>query len=237
MSKLEISPGMLRALEKLTTLLETDDALDKTFDSIVELSVGVVPGCDAAAVTVRTDAGPRTTSATGDFALEIDQIQYDEDEGPCLEAMASNALQRIKAISAEARWPAFVPRAQAAGFGSNMSFPLAVNGTVGALNIYSRRESMFDESAVEIGKVFVRQARIGLNNAHAYAAARRLTDQLNEALESRDLIGQAKGILMEREGVSDAEAFGMLRKTSQHSNVKLRLVAQEIVADHRSSDR
>lgn len=231
MSKLEMSPEMLRALERLTTLLVTDDALDKTFDCIVELSTAVVPGCDAAGITLCTDAGFRTTSATGDFALAIDQIQYDEGEGPCLEALASKTIQRIEAVSVESRWPAFTPRASEIGFGSNVSFPLDVNGTVGALNVYSKQERVFDEGALEIGKVFVRQARIALNNAHTYVAARRLSDQLNEALKSRDLIGQAKGIIMEREGVTDAEAFEMLRTISQHTNVKLRLVAEQVIAE------
>ncbi|HEY7874874.1 MAG TPA: GAF and ANTAR domain-containing protein [Actinomycetota bacterium] len=112
-----------------------------------------------------------------------------------------------------------------------VSHPLHINGSVGALNLYSTEEHGFDEASRAIGEIFARQATIALRNASTYLAARMLAEQLNEALESRDLIGRAKGILMEREGVTDDEAFHMLRVISQNTNVKLRDIAQRVVEE------
>jgi AmiR/NasT family two-component response regulator len=97
--------------------------------------------------------------------------------------------------------------------------------------LYSTEEHGFDEASRAIGEIFARQATIALRNASTYLAARMLAEQLNEALESRDLIGRAKGILMEREGVTDDEAFHMLRVISQNTNVKLRDIAQRVVEE------
>jgi AmiR/NasT family two-component response regulator len=116
-----------------------------------------------------------------------------------------------------------------------MSFPLNADGTSAALNLYAKKENAFDESTTVMGQVFANQAAIALQNARTYMAARKVADQLNEALKTRDLIGQAKGILMEREGVSDEEAFDMLKTISQNSNVKLRDIAQKLVAERASA--
>lgn len=119
-------------------------------------------------------------------------------------------------------------RAERDGLRSSASFPIRVNGTVGALNLYAKSEHAFDNGTSDIAEVFAKQAAIALENAAIYGAARKLGDKLNEALRSRDLIGQAKGILMEREGVSDEEAFSMLKTISQNSNIRLRDVAERL---------
>lgn len=99
------------------------------------------------------------------------------------------------------------------------------------MNIYARAERAFDDTAIGVAEVFARQAKVALHNAQIYTAARRLADQLNEALQSRDMIGQAKGILMEREGLTDQEAFDMLRTISQNTNVKLRDIAERLIKE------
>ncbi len=237
MSKLEISPELLDALQKLSSLLESEDALEKTLQSVVDLSTGTLPGCDAAGVTLRIDGKKTTAAASDEYTLEIDKIQYDLDEGPCLAALEESEFKKIDAVSEESRWPEFCRRAAEKGFRSSLSFPLKSNGTVGALNIYATEERAFGEDDIGVAKIFARQASIALANAQTYVAARRLSDQLNEALKSRDMIGQAKGILMEREGVSDEEAFEMLKTISQNSNVKLRDIAQRLIEEKAHSDR
>lgn len=234
MSKLEISPEILAALQQLSSILESDDAFDRTLATVVDLSVSTLPGCDSAGITVRINGRDQTAASSDHYALEIDKIQYETREGPCLTALESGELQHIEDVSEEARWPRFRELAAGQGFRSGASFPLPLNGISGALNLYSRSERAFDGHAVEVGEVFARQARIALHNAQIYSAARRLGDQLNEAVRTRDLIGRAKGILMERERVSDEEAFEMLRRTSQNTNVKLRDLAQRLVTDSTS---
>ena len=229
MAKLEISPEILDALHQLSLILESEDAFDRTLATVVDLSVSTVPGCDSAGITVRIDGHDRTAAASDHYALEIDKIQYQTSEGPCLTALESGELQHIEDVSEETRWPRFRELAADQGFRSGASFPLPLNDTPGALNLYAKSDRAFDEDAVAIGEVFARQARIALHNAEIYTAARRLGDQLNEALKTRDLIGRAKGILMEREGLSDEEAFEMLKTTSQNTNVKLRDLAQRVV--------
>ncbi|MDQ3877095.1 MAG: GAF and ANTAR domain-containing protein [Actinomycetota bacterium] len=231
MAKLEISPEILDALQTLSSLLESEDAFERTLDTIVDLSCSTLPGCDAAGITVRIDGKDTTAASSDSYTLEIDKIQYDSGQGPCVEALETGAPQFIDAISDEIRWPEFRERAASQGLRSSASFPLRMNGSVGALNLYAREEHAFDEASRRIAEIFARQSSIALENAHIYAAARRLGDQLNEALQTRDLIGQAKGILMEREGISDPEAFEMLRTISQNSNVKLRDIAHRLVED------
>lgn len=234
MSKLEISSEMLEALQKLSQLLESDDPLKDTLDCIARLPVEAIPGSDAAGVTLRIDHKVTTAAASDDFALAIDHIQYDTSEGPCLESLETGEFRQIEAASEEQRWPEFVVRAAERGFGSSMSFPLKADGSVGALNIYSKHENAFDESARAIGEIFARQANIALQNTRTYLAATKLAENLNEAIQTRDMIGQAKGILMEREDISDDAAFDMLRTISQAQNVKLREVARMLIEEKKN---
>lgn len=229
MSKLEISTDLLEAIQNLSSLLDSDDTLGSALESIANLSVSALPGCDSAGVTMRKDGGHTTAAASDEYTLEIDRIQYGSNEGPCVSALEEGKFMHISAVSEETRWPEFCRRAAEKGFRSSLSFPLSDNGTSGALNIYSKSDRAFDDSSIRLGEVFATQASIALRNARTYVAARTLSDQLNEALASRDLIGQAKGILMERENVTDEEAFAMLRTISQNSNVKLRDIAQRLV--------
>jgi GAF domain-containing protein len=235
MSQLDISPELLDAIRKLSSLLESDDALQKTLQTVVDLSVETLPGCDAAGVTLRIKGTDRTAAASDSFTLAIDNIQYEHDEGPCVQALENDEIVRIEDISQESRWPGFTREAAQQQLRSSLSHPLREDGTIGALNLYSKTEHGFDERATAVSEIFASQASIALQNARTYTAARSLSDQLNEALQSRDIIGQAKGILMEREGISDEEAFDMLRSASQHANVKLREIAERVVQEKRAS--
>lgn len=231
MSQSEISTELVDALEKPSELLASDDGLKETLDSISALSVTVMSGCDGAGVTLQTDGVVGTAAASDDYTLEIDKIQYDTGEGPCLEALKQSRFFEIKDVSREDRWPEFCRRAAELGFKSSLSFPLENNSTVGSLNLYAKTVEAFDESAIMVGKIFARHAAIAVQNARTYAAAREVTNHLYVALESRDRIGQAKGILMEREGIDDEAAFEMLKTISQNANVKLRDIAQKLVDD------
>lgn len=236
MSQLHISPDLLDALQKLSSLLESDDALQKTLQTIVDLSVGTLPGCDAAGVTLRIKGKDRTAAASDSFTLAIDNIQYEQGEGPCVHALENDEIVRIEDISQESRWPDFTREAAEQRLRSSLSHPLRQNGTIGALNLYSKTERAFDAREMAVSEIFAKQASVALQNARTYTAARELAGQLNEALQSRDVIGQAKGILMEREGISDQEAFDMLRNASQTANVKLREIAERVVQEKQKSD-
>lgn len=232
MSLIHMSPQLLAALQELSSLVASEGDLDRTLKTVVDLSVGTLPGCDSAGVTLKDSDGRKfTVSATDDFALKIDAIQYDTDQGPCLQAIEDGETIVVEAISDEVRWPEFRGRAEQAGVGSTLSLPLSIDGGEGALNLYSRSERAFDEETRLLGDIYAKQAEIAMKNAVMYAAARQLAAQLEEAVESRDLIGQAKGILMERESMTDEEAFQMLVSASQAANIKVREIAKRIVAE------
>jgi GAF domain-containing protein len=231
LAQLDMSQEMLDALHRLSALLAAEDALEKTLQVVVELSVAVLPGCDAAGVTLRIEDKDRTAAASDEFTLEIDKLQYDAGEGPCVEALQRGETVFLEDISVEKRWPGFTQRAKERGLKSVLSQPLREDGTAGALNLYSNQQPGFDEQTMRLSEIFAKHASIAMKNARTYAAARRLSEQLTEALQSRDIIGQAKGILMEREGITDGEAFDLLKRISQHENVKLREIAERVVQE------
>lgn len=226
-----VSDGLFEALHQLTTLLESDEALEKTLDTVVALSVAALPGCDSAGVTIGFDGEHFTAASSDGYTLEIDKIQYDSGQGPCVTATRESEIQQIEIISEESRWPDFCRAAESRGVRSVLSFPLRSDSAVGSLNLYATTERAFDETAVGLGQIFARQAVVALQNSHAYLTARRLADQLAEAVRTRDVIGQAKGIIMEREKVSGDDAFEMLKRISQRSNVKLRDVAERLIQE------
>jgi len=225
----DTSPEVLDALYKLTALLDEENALEKTLQTVVDLSVATLPGCDAAGVTLRIKGKHRTAAASDSYTLSIDNLQYEAGEGPCVEALERGRTIRIEDISQETRWAEFTGRAAEHSLRSSVSHPLRQNGSVGALNLYAKTVHAFDDRAVAVAETFAKQASIALHNAQTYTAARVLSTQLAEALQSRDVIGQAKGILAERKGITTDEAFEMLRAASQKENLKVRDVAQRLV--------
>ena len=196
---------------------------------IAGLAVTAIPACDTCSVSLVEGHSIITQVATDARAERLDTYQYDNDSGPCLEAIRTDEFYKIASMAEETRWPEFTTRAAEEGLQSSYSVPLRVDGhTVGALNLYSWA-APFQDSDVEISHAFGHQAAVTLANARAYQQAHDLVENLRVALESRDVIGQAKGIIMERERCTAAEAFETLRSVSQARNVKLRDLAQRVV--------
>ena len=202
---------------------------DEVLDLVAELAEGSLSVADAASVSVKTDGKRITPASSQKMATDLDQLQYDEDEGPCIEAMTTG--EEILSFPLEQkRWVKFAAAATADGVHGMYSLPLSAdNDTIGALNLYSRRQEGPDDKERELARMFARQAAVVVANSTALNDARQLSDQLQEALQSREVIGQAKGILMLREGYGPDEAFDALKTMSQHANVKLRDVAQQLV--------
>lgn len=224
------SSRIIENLHELHGLLLSEETLQSTLERVTQLACATIDDCDAAGVTILENSKASTTAATDDFTLKIDGDQYVNREGPCLHALSSQEVVVIDDISGEARWPTFTEAAAKHGLGSVLSLPLAARGQpLGALNLYSKSTNSFDEDSRSLGKLFASQASVAISNAQVYNSAIRLAEQLKKAVESRELIGEAKGIIMAQEGVTDDEAFEMLKKLSQNQNVKLRDIAQKIV--------
>ena len=142
--------------------------------------------------------------------------------GPCLDAVFEQHTMRVPDMRHEQRWPRFAERAAAVGAQSMLSFQLYVEGdNLGALNLYSGEPNSFTDESEEIGLLFASHAAV------AFADAQKL-DQLHQAVAARDVIGQAKGILMERYQISAEQAFRLLIRVSQQRNRKLRDLAAEL---------
>lgn len=168
----------------------------------------------------------RTVAATDDLVVRIDDLQYRTGQGPCIDAIAEHHVYRTGDLAAETRWPSFAPAAAATGINSMISYRLFVTDTtLGALTLYSHRSNAFSEQGDHDGELFATHAAIALVGAQTEA-------RLLGALEHRDVIGMAKGILMQRHGVDPIQAFRMLVDSSQHTNMKLREVAAWLV-EHR----
>jgi GAF domain-containing protein len=218
-----------RAFTSLTQLRFAEENLDGAMRRIAELAVAVIPACDTCSVTQVEDARILTRVATDDVSELLDDFQYDSGEGPCMEAIQTSGPFKIDSAADEHRWPKFTGPAVEAGLHSSYSLPLRVDGrVVGALNLYSLA-GPFLTSDEQVSNDFAQQAAITLANADAYERSRNLVANLRIALESRDVIGQAKGIIMERERVTAERAFEVLRSVSQSRNVKLRDLAQQVV--------
>ncbi|MFA9446072.1 GAF and ANTAR domain-containing protein [Egicoccus sp. AB-alg6-2] len=205
--------------------LASCNEVDGTLQLAVELATELVGGCDIADIMFIRARGVTTPVSTDPLAIELDKIQEATDEGPCLQAGHDQVTVVAADLGSDPRWPAFGPDAAERGIRSALSFPLFLHRTdddrFGVLNLYSRETDAFDAQAVERGEVFAAQCAAAL----AAAIAR---EGLQSALESRDVIGQAKGILMQRHRWSALEALDRIREVSQRDNVKLRDVARHV---------
>ena len=199
-----------------------------TLQRIVDLAEGAVDNCDGAGIIVVTDGQASTRAASGPMVERIDRIQVEAGEGPCLDAaLSGNAFYAVDLLEDD-RWPAFGPQAVEAGVRSVLALALATRH-LSALNLYARLPDAFGPTDRAQGVLFATLARLALDLAEDRAAEHDKLENLTDALRSRELIGQAQGILMERERVTAEEAFDMLRRASQHLNVKLRDVARRLV--------
>jgi GAF domain-containing protein len=202
---------------------ETD--ADTVIAELAEHAAIEIPGAQYAGVTVTTNRKHiDTPAATHAYPLLLDAIQQRHQEGPCLTSAWEKKTIHIADLETESRWPNYRKDALAqTPIRSVMAFQLFIaDQSMGALNVYSVEPNAFDEESEEVGLVFATHSAVTWNSA-------RRDEQFQRALASRDAIGQAKGMIMERYGIGPIQAFEMLRKLSQDSNVPLARIAQELI--------
>ena len=217
------------ALEHLGRLRLRGQSLDALLTRVVDLSRDVMPGEPEASITVVVRGRPMTPASTGALAKRLDEVQYSQGHGPCLHAASSGELTEIPDTRIETRWADYSRRAAEEGNLSSLSVPLPIDDDmVGALNIYARRPNAFDERSRADALRFGPYAGVALSNIHAYSSARDLAENLQAALDSRAVIDQAKGILMERHKLTADQAFQLLAHASMRANTKLRQVAESL---------
>lgn len=220
-----------QSVADLSGLLLSAESLETTLCRVADLAVRCISGCDAVGVTLFRDGKATTRAATGGLVYEVDHYQYDVGDGPCLSTVREGQVHQIDDMSTSELWPEFCSHAAERGINSSVSFPLIVRGVaLGALNFYSRSAKAFTDMDREVPFAFAAQAAVALANAETYAASIRLAEQLRDALTSRGVIDQAKGILMAQQGWGDEESFEALKAISSRRNVKLHDVCVEIVS-------
>lgn len=222
----------------LSGLLLSEENLETTLRRVADLAVRTIPACDAVGVTLIEDDATSTRAATGGLVYEVDHYQYDIGEGPCLAAAQERVPIEVEEMDGSECWPRFCQHAAERGIHSSLSLPLIVRGEpLGALNLYSRRPRAFSTSDRETGLMFAAQAAVAVANTQTYAASVKLGAQLQEALVSRAVIDQAKGVLMAQNHCDEDAAFEMLQSVSQNGNTKLREIAHRVVKAARTVER
>jgi GAF domain-containing protein len=219
------------AFAELGRIKLSENDIDGVLSKIAELAKRTIPGTEDVSVTLVRGKGAHTAAFTGDLAMALDEIQYEQGHGPCLDASSSGASLSLPDMATESRWPQWTDRARKAGVQSSLSIGLPIHETVsGALNIYATKPDTFDDDAIILAQTFAGYAAVALANAHLYDVTATLAQHMQAAMENRAVIEQAKGIIMGERRCTADEAFRILSKLSQDSNRKLREVASALVA-------
>ncbi|MEJ2867473.1 ANTAR domain-containing protein [Actinomycetospora sp. OC33-EN08] len=202
-----------------------EESVEYTLRLIVRGAIRTIPHVEEAGISLVERSGTVESYApSSDVVSDLDQFQNEIGEGPCLDSIWHEQRTLIDDMAdAKDRWPRYAPAALERGIGSLLSFQLfASRGSAGALNLYASAPHAFNEGSADTGALFAAQAALALHGA-------KRVQGLTIALDSRDVIGQAKGILMERFGVPQERAFAMLVQSSQQTNMKLSVVATWLV--------
>jgi GAF domain-containing protein len=222
---------LARTVQELARLAVPDRSLLDTLRKVADVANSALDGSDMVGLTLLVNGAPATPVSTAEEAPDIDAVQYATGQGPCVQSFRDGAVHLVASTASESRWPAFVRTCERHGILSTLSVPIrSSTERLGAMNFYSRSVDAFPPDDVGFAEVVAAQAAALIVNARAYWSALEVNAQLSEALESRVIIEQAKGILMAAGHTSD-EAFEALRRASQRSKRKLREVAAEVVAE------
>jgi transcriptional regulator with GAF, ATPase, and Fis domain len=219
-----MDPGLARHLSELARELETAQDIKMVMHRIVTAAVDEINGAIGASITLLLDGEISSPAHSDEFAAKVGEIQRTTRTGPCVETAREQITIRADDLNTETRWPAFTSRALELGVQSVLSFQLFVEGdSMGALDVYGSEINAFDAEAENTGLLLASHAAI------AMAASRDITN-LHAGMDTRDIIGQAKGILMERYKIAPHEAFDLLVMASQRTHRKLRDIADELAA-------
>lgn len=212
-------------LSELARTLQAEDGLDKTLRQIVDTAVDTVPGARHASISrIVRRREVKTLAATGELPRAVDHAQYDAGEGPCLDTLYDQETVRLSDLGTERRWPKFTARAVELGVGSMLSVQMFVQEDgLGALNLQSTEPNAFDDNSEHVAVMFAAHAAVAMSHEQEQ-------QDLRAAVSTREVIGQAQGILMERFKITADMAFRLLVLASQDTNRKLRDIADELTA-------
>ena len=216
---------------RMSGLLLSEETVGTAVRLVTSLATDTIPGTVGAGVTLIDETGRKSTTGASDPLVErADSLQYELGQGPCLTAWAGRTVVRVDDIPADPRWPEWSAAVEPLGLRAALSVPLvAGDAALGAIKVYADRPHAYDVRAERVLTMFAAQAAVLLANIQTYEKAQRLSDDLRDALRSRDLIGMAKGALMARDGVEEDVAFAMLATAAQREHKKVQDVAHAVI--------
>ncbi|OMQ16206.1 hypothetical protein A7K94_0204175 [Modestobacter sp. VKM Ac-2676] len=207
-----------------------EHSLESVLQKVTDLAAGVLPGEPVISVTIVTADRPSTVAASGELARTLDEAQYANSAGPCLEAATTGRPVEVADMGAEPRWAPFPRLAAEQGCRSLLSYPLPPQELIsGGLNVYARSHRPLDERTLALAGRFAAYAVVPVSNMYLYESAVARAEHLRAALDSRAVIDQAKGILMERLKLTADQAFSALAQVSMDTNTKVRDIAERFI--------
>jgi GAF domain-containing protein len=217
---------------RMSGLLLSEETVHSALELISSLAVETIPAAAGCGVTLLDTYGKPTTAAASDpLVTAADIAQYKLDDGPCLVAWRRRIPVRVDDTATDERWPTWGRAAADLGLRSVLSVPLvAADAGLGAVKLYAREPAAFDARSEHLLTLFGAQAAILLANVQSYRAAERISDKLREALQAREMIAQAKGILMGRHGTGEHSALLMLMAAAKRDGRPLLEAARAVVA-------
>lgn len=229
------SEDLLSTLAQLADVLQTQATLGGALANIAEVATASVPRCDAASVALSIDGRPATAAASARIALELDMVQYDLHDGPCLTAFRTMQNLRLDLVGLEEELPHFAVAARRLGVTSVLSTPaLWGSEIVATLNLYSR-SGPFDETAEDVAAVLATQVTIAVSRSPEFAAARGVVEQAQRDADDQADINLATGMLMANQICTADQAAGLLRSAASDDEQTIVQIAQRIIQQHRSS--
>ncbi len=206
-------------LARVTKLLGTQRTLPAKLQTVVELVKRTVPNCHAAGISMLIEGEPTTTAVSDRLVVEVDLVQYETGEGPCLAAMSNSRVIRMDVIERD--------------INSVLTVPLVARGAgVGALNLYSHLSNAFDADSQKSVQPMAEYAAEAIATSPLYAYSLDMVEGLVETLESRAFIAQATGVIMAAERVTSEEAMDRLREVAMASGESMRTVADRVLDEH-----
>jgi len=232
-----MSDRLVNTLQQLANVLQTQRSLGVAVANIAEAATQSVPGCDAATIALSIGGRPATAAMTATVALELDLVQYDADDGPCLTSFRTASAVRLDVYELGQQFPHVAVAAQRAGIRAVLSVP-AVWGDeiVGTLNLYSR-SGAFDQSAETIAAVLAAQVAIAVSRSAEFQAARAVVDEAQRDADKHSQIAFATGLLIGSQDCTTEQAEGLLQRAAAQDEQTVLRIAQRIIEQHENARR
>jgi GAF domain-containing protein len=219
---------LLETLREISSILLSDESLRSTLERVAFLSVRAMDACDGAGVSIRDGSQVVTVASSDERVQVIDEIQYRQRDGPCLQAMDDAQIYTIDSMEEETRWPRFVEHARELGVGACLSIPLLEGAnTFGSLNLYSYGEKSFTADDEAAGVALAAQASGPLANMRRYVELQLIASDLERASESP--VAVAAGVLMERDGSDRARAMEKLSSLAEKHRGDIEAAARVVL--------